>query len=468
MQTEPTGAADVWTSAAPAAERFRRHVDAGDFVAATADAASLPPRQAIDALDLLARFRYEFSVDEPTMLARIRQQIPDYSQDELRRATRQNRIRHKVIDGRLFYFRREPRVLIAFDADLKKRRDANRPAVENDRHGEKATIVDHLAEIVAAADRSAGDELLPVRTRVDYTITFKPNLPGAKRGSVLRGWLPFPQNHRQQCDVRLISCSEKNVRLAAEGSPHRTAYFEKTIDSPDEPIFVSIAFDYRTAAFYPRLDAARAQHGSRPELAKFARERPPHVVFTDEVKQIAHDVGRPGENPLEVAARLWRWVDDNIPWCAEHEYALIPSLTKHGLANRRGDCGVQTMVFMSLCRCAGIPTRWQSGWVTDPYAGPNMHDWCEIHIEPWGWIPADPSYGRKKHDDTRVQDFYLGHLDSYRLIINTDFGRDLDPPKQSLRSEPADFQRGEFELDGTNLYFDQWIYEFRATHEAEN
>jgi hypothetical protein len=31
----------------------------------------------------------------------------------------------------------------------------------------------------------------------------------------------------------------------------------------------------------------------------------------------------------------------------------------------------------------------------------------------------------------------------------------------SLRSEPADFQRGEVEVDGRNLYFDEWDWDFQ-------
>ena len=38
----------------------------------------------------------------------------------------------------------------------------------------------------------------------------------------------------------------------------------------------------------------------------------------------------------------------------------------------------------------------------------------------------------------------------------------LEPPKTSFRSEPTDFQRGEVEIDGHNLYFDEWEYKFDA------
>lgn len=89
-----------------------------------------------------------------------------------------------------------------------------------------------------------------------------------------------------------------------------------------------------------------------------------------------------------------------------------------------------------------------------------MHDWSEFYVKPWGWLPADASYGVQKHDDPRVQNFFCGHMDPYRLIVNLDYARPLQPPKTSFRSEPNDFQRGEVEIDGHNLYFNEWTYEF--------
>ncbi|HMO27449.1 MAG TPA: transglutaminase-like domain-containing protein, partial [Tepidisphaeraceae bacterium] len=128
------------------------------------------------------------------------------------------------------------------------------------------------------------------------------------------------------------------------------------------------------------------------------------------------------------------------------------------------DCGVQSLLYISLCRAVGVPARWQSGGTTDTVKGANLHDWTEVYVEPWGWIVVDPSYGRKKHDDPRVRDFYFGHVDRYRMVVNTDYGAPLVPPKQSLRSEPLDFQRGEVEIDGRNLYFNEWDYRARFEH----
>ena len=51
--------------------------------------------------------------------------------------------------------------------------------------------------------------------------------------------------------------------------------------------------------------------------------------------------------------------------------------------------------------------------------------------------------------------------------MNNDFGQPLIPPKRYPRSETVDFQRGEVEWDGGNLYFDQWDYDLRVEPEPD-
>ena len=149
-------------------------------------------------------------------------------------------------------------------------------------------------------------------------------------------------------------------------------------------------------------------------------------------------------------------------YCAEEEYSTIPRIGEKAITTLRGDCGVHAILFITLCRISGIPARWQSGWQTKPHAL-DMHDWAEFYVAPFGWLPADPTYGAELKDDAdpAIRDFYFGHQDSYRMIVNTDYGTPLIPPKHSLRSEPLDFQRGEVEIDGRNVYFGDWDYDMQ-------
>jgi transglutaminase-like putative cysteine protease len=149
-------------------------------------------------------------------------------------------------------------------------------------------------------------------------------------------------------------------------------------------------------------------------------------------------------------------VSDSIPWASAREYSTIPEIAEYCLRNHHGDCGIQTMLFMTLCRLNGIPARWQSGWMMHP-GSVDMHDWCEICLVGSHWIPVDPSFGLQKRQRTEQGKwFYFGGLDGYRLIINNDISAPFSPAKQFFRSETVDFQRGEVEWRGGNLYFDKW------------
>jgi hypothetical protein len=65
-------------------------------------------------------------------------------------------------------------------------------------------------------------------------------------------------------------------------------------------------------------------------------------------------------------------------------------------------------------------------------------------------------------EDPDVKWFNFGNFDRYRLIVNTEYGCELYPKKNHFRSETVDFQRGEVEWKGGNLYFDRWDYKFKV------
>jgi hypothetical protein len=77
-------------------------------------------------------------------------------------------------------------------------------------------------------------------------------------------------------------------------------------------------------------------------------------------------------------------------------------------------------------------------------------------------VPVDVTFGLVTSEDERERWFYLGGTDRYRMVVNTDYSQELYPLKTFFRSEIVDFQRGEVEWRGGNLYFDQWDYHFQV------
>ncbi len=235
------------------------------------------------------------------------------------------------------------------------------------------------------------------------------------------------------------------------------------MSDPAQPITFEAVYSYTSSAYYPILDDAKVAPLPADFDRQYLAERLPHIRFSPQLRETLAAIVGDESNPLTKARRIFHWIDGNIRYHAEEEYTIIPAISEQCLSRRRGDCGMQGTLFITLCRSAGVPARWQSGWETRPNGNHNMHDWTEIYVAPWGWLPVDPSYGLQKSDDPAIREFYFGHQDSYRMIVNLDYGHPLTPPKQSLRSEPADFQRGEVEVDGRNLYFNECDYDFSFT-----
>jgi Transglutaminase-like superfamily len=441
--------------------KIQKLIDGGDFAAAekllqqeVADPKAPITSEPAIQLEVLRRTRYDYALTDKDVLTEIKQSIPDATQADVDAWRKAGDLQYRIIDGEPRYFRRSVSNLFRFNADAKRRR-------QNAQVEKKYNLVGLVEKLVELADKSASPEVYPVKHNVRYVMTVKANHPRVKPGAVVRAWLPYPQEYRQQKDVKLIRSEPPHATIASADAPQRSVYFEQTITDADKPPRFEVEYEFVTSAYCPKLDPEKVKPYDTQSAVyrEYTAERRPHIVFTPEVKRLASEIVGDETNPLKKAQLVFRWVSKNIPWCAEQEYSIIPSLSGKGLTARRGDCGVQGTSFITLCRAAGVPARWQSGWQTKP-GDWNMHDWSEFYLEPWGWLPADASYGVKEHKDPRVRDFFCGHMDPYRLIVNLDYGRRLEPPKTSFRSEPIDFQRGEIEIDGHNLYFDEWEWKF--------
>ncbi len=423
-----------------------------------ADADSPAARDLSTLREIIRRIRVDYSLTPEQMLAKLKDYIPDVTADDVKRWTAAGELQYRTIDGNTCYFKREPSNLFRFCSEARDRRkDTGEPQPA----GESFDLVSHVVSVLNRSIEERKDLVQPVRHQVTYSLRVNNDHSRVRKGATVRCWLPFPQEYRQQRDVKLISADPPTCLVAENGSAHRTLYFEQVIEDATQPPVFSATFEFTTYAFCPDLNPARARpYDSDSELYRtYTQERPPHITFTPELQQVVRQVVGDSGNPLANALRLYRWVCENISYCSEMEYSTIENISDKALSTRRGDCGVQGLLFITLCRAAGIPARWQSGWESLPNRC-NMHDWAEFYVEPWGWLPADPSYGLQDHPDKRVQEFYCGHMDSYRMIVNLDYARELCPPKNSFRSEPNDFQRGEIEIDGHNLYFDEWQWTF--------
>jgi transglutaminase-like putative cysteine protease len=483
---EPTAASIAWTSDDPVVVQARGLIKQGQLTEAEKLLKRDDPSASEDAkiarqetIEIIHRLRIDYSLSATDLLKRLRQRgDAAVSAEQLEQWRKDGGVQWRMIDGQVAYFRREPANMNRFCAPYKEQvagrhRAGVDAAADRDAAAKPGEwrLVDHLQRVADEAERTGQPYVLPVKMHVKFTVTIPAEAKGMKPGSLVRAWLPYPQEYgKRQYDVKLISASPSSPQIAPpakgehpmSGAPQRTAYFEARVSDPVKPVVFTEVFEYTCQSYYPQLDEAKALPLPADYRDGNLGERLPHIAFTPELKaKVAEIIG--GEtNPLAQARKIFHWISTNVAYHAEQEYCTLPSFSEACFDRRRGDCGVQSTLFITMCRAAGIPARWQSGYETKPNQW-DMHDWAEFYVAPWGWLPADQSYGVQKSDDPRIRDFYVGHIDSYRMIISRDWGTPFQPPKHSLRSEPADLQKGEVEIDGKNLYYDQWDYDIELT-----
>ena len=411
----------------------------------------------IEKLDLLFekerldRIRADFNKSEEEILEYIKEYIPKVSQNDLKKWEDEKSLEAMVIDGQKYYFRNGARNLFRINKEAKAIKDK----IDNLK---PEPPPDFIAEIIAEHKKSGKRFLSPTRYRVDYSITLDPDV--IPPNEIVRAWLPYPREIKdKQENIKILNITPADYIVADNSKPHRSIYFEEMIEAGKASQFL-LSYEYTCYAECNDIDPAKVQPYNKEseEYKKYTTERAPHLLFTDELKAVSAKIVGDEKNPYLIAKRIFEWVDGYSPWASAREYSTIRSLPMYCYENGHGDCGIQTMMFMTLARMNGIPTRWQSGW--EPKT---MHDWCYMYIEPYGWVPVDQSAGLQNSTDEKVKWFYLGNIHSERLIINNDYSMPLYPLKIHPRSETIDFQTAELEWRGGNLFNNKWKYNFKMT-----
>src|SRR5690349_3695887 len=444
-------------------------IDHGHFEAARAAIAQalaqpgLAP-EAREALEFqrerMHRILLDFTLTADAAKARIRKQIPDLTDAEFARWDNAGLIEHMVIDGRTLYFNRAPSNLFLLSAEARERRGAPPTSPPN---GPNETLNDHHRAALREALQSGKSGVLPMRVRVTQTLTVDAGAVPA--GETVKAWIPYPRAiPGQQEDIRFVASQPAGARVAPVDTLQRTAYLEAPAKAGQPTVF-KLTYELTLRAQYHPIDPAKVVPATiTPELKPFVEERPPHIVFTDDMRAFSRKVVGDEKNPYRIAQKLFAAVD-KIPWAGAREYSTISNISDYALHAGHADCGQQTLLLMTLLRLNGIPARWQSGMVFAADGGgySNIHDWGFLYLAPYGWVPMDVTTGRlhpAAGDDPALEWFYLGGLDNWRIAFNADYGRRFEPPKHHFRSDDVDSQRGEAEWDGGNVYFDQLDYDF--------
>ncbi len=412
-------------------------------------------------IERIARIRQDYTLSRDEVITKMQEKVPDFKAEELDAHECNGELDTMTIDGTKRYVNATPSNLLRRNISLRKR------CVSNNTEFYKP-LLDAAQQAMEARKTTKNTLILPYDMLVTYTLTVKGDTKTS--GQLLEVWLPAPRMQPNQSDFILLETSDPNAILSQPESHHRTIYMTDTAKEGPTTFTATYAFRSWTRAFEPDPKDVEPYDKNSAIYKQYTAAQLPHIDLNSEyLKSLNHEIVGEETNPLLIAKRIHNWIGDHLIYQYAREYSTLDNISEYVAKRRAGDCGQHAMFFIAMCRLNGVPARWSTGWVIDlPKHKAGLHDWAEIYVEPWGWMPVDTDIAllvKNNSDDALttdqkqvLSDWLFCNQDPYRMTVNNDFSQPLQPRKDDFRSETVDFQRGEVECNDVNLYFDKWDY----------
>lgn len=437
---------------------IRRLKDAGDFdrmrrvinMRLQNEKTPLPVRRRLElelAMDVTLESAYPYDFDQAAKI--MDDTIADFHREELDY--------YRDIDAAdWIYINGQVRFRRNFMNNLIKTRKEIAARVRDRARIENTVREKELYYRVMSKMRSEGGAAYRFRIRASVQVKKEFYRPGKK----LMVHIPIPVEYSQMEDVKIIACSPEPSHISAPDYPQRTVCFEGVY--PQETVF-SVEYEFVNRMKYVKPDPSKVL-SAQPTF--YTEEQAPHIVFKPYIKELAASIVGDEKNPLVKARKIYDWVTSKPTYSFMPPYFTIEDLPGFMATRLKGDCGVFALLFITLCRAAGVPARWQSGLETSPMEI-GMHDWAQFYVAPYGWLYADCSFGSSAYrdGDEAKRDFYFGNLEPFRMCAASEFQHQFDPPMSHMRYDPYDNQDGEAEYEdglllNSEIYTDQEMLEW--------
>ena len=398
--------------------------------------------------EMILRLPGEFPYSKEDALAIMQEKIPDFTMGEIEELMDNRAIRWIYVNGEERIFSRFCSSLLKAVPGMAQRANATLAGVESN-----TTPQENPLNPIMRKMKEHGS--LSYRIRIRASVKLKDDY--FTPGMFMRAHLPIPAACDRQSDIRIEKLYPENGKIAKADEHQRTVCWEENMEENHE---FMVEYSYINTARY--VDAYNSK-GVESCYNHDLDEKEPHIVFTPYIRQLCAELIEDTNAPMGRARAIYDFITTKMQYTYMPDYFVLDNIAETCAKEYNGDCGVFALLFITLCRCAGIPARWQSGNTAEPnFIG--SHDWAEFYVEPYGWLAADPSYGisaNRQGCEERRQ-FYFGNLDPFRMIANSDFqvsfslGMD-HVRKEHWRNDPYDNQSGEMETTNRGFSGSQYI-----------
>ena len=395
--------------------------------------------------EIISRVEMDYPYTKEDAIAIIREHIPNFEETEFDERMDNGRIRWIYVNGEVRIFNRFFQSMVKADPPFAARAGVTLPGVESTVNKNVKGLIDRTIEKMK--------ENGSMTNRIRIRATMKVKDEAFEKGMFIRAHLPIPAQCEQQSEIVIEKMYPENGQSAPIDAPQRTICWEETMEENHE---FMVEYSYLHKAVFHDTEHMGPSNENQPDF--YTQEEAPHIVFTPYIKELVKTLTEGVTDPLEKARIFYDFVTLNMKYTFMPAYFGLENIAETCARSYTGDCGVFALLFITLCRCAGIPACWQSGLTAEPdFCG--GHDWARFYVAPHGWMFADTSYGtgavRLEKEERRK--FYFGNLDPFRMVANSEFMAPFTVDKDHWRADPYDNQIGEMETTDRGLCYDEYV-----------
>lgn len=339
------------------------------------------------------------------------------------------------------------------------------------------SISDSLLQETRFSDDSSPEKSQPSKIiyrnprvyNVDYTFELCPDKDSIDPSKDLKLWIPVPREWDSQKAVKIISV-EPEPHVTYEDPEHGNKIYYWDFGKVPAKDTYKVKIKYRTEVFEVFSDIDPEEIGPYDMKSKEYQlyTRSTYTInINPEIRELLLTAVGNETNPYLKAKLILEFVKSKMHFkdISRERGSNIESILNFKVTDPdtgeqyfEGQCAHYSILFVALCRAAGIPARCVTGmvgwgpWIKEKdlvlrntrhtlltsnglaatrlYGPMGGHIWAEFYLPEYGWIPVDPTWGQ------------FGYQGNLKLIMSK--GSDVKIGPNATK-------------DDNGVYGDQWI-----------
>lgn len=262
------------------------------------------------------------------------------------------------------------------------------------------------------------------KNKKKYEVTFNHNVtcygPGKIKTLDVNIALPEDRDNQKMLEEFKFNISPNEIKTDKWGQKTAHFHFENIAPGNKTKIQVSTVFEGYDLRYFIYPEFVGTMEEIPADIReKYLSDNDKYQINSEIIQETIKKVVGDEKNPYWIMRKIHQYLIGHLHYVMDGAWDTAPTV----LTNGHASCSEYSFAFISLCKAAGLPTRYVgSVWNRKDgvYMDDVYHRWVEVYLPSYGWIPTDPTHSDRK--TPRGQAFPIGLVDNSALITTQSGG----------------------------------------------